>query len=167
MTKFWDYEKRKLATRFKLFGRHTDTVSIHTYDSWESWASMHMSTHARRNTWLGSTVPRAQSCTSPITAPTSQKHHRVHTKSESHCENPNLRALCNSAKLLLLLLFISTRWHQRGFFPFLHPPSNQHFTMNLISRSRVHSSDAQLVLRSEEVYQLMVAKAFFFLMRSL
>lgn len=43
------------------------------------------------------------------------------TRNQSRWENTNFCALCNSAKLLLLLLLISTRWHQWGYFPFLHP----------------------------------------------
>lgn len=97
----------------------------------------------------------------PITAPTSQKCHRF-TKNQSRCENPNLCTLCNFAKLLLLLLLISTRWHQWGLFPFLHHPSQSVFYHELdlsVQRIQFRCSDSAKV---RGILQTHGSQGFFF-----
>lgn len=86
---------------------------------------MHISTHARRNSQVGSIVPRAQSCTSPITAPTWLKHRRVHTKSESRYENPNLRASCQLCKTTFVAIINFHKVASTGFFFSFSPPPSQ------------------------------------------
>lgn len=126
-----------------IWERHR--YSIHPHLTAAGAGLAHVSTCARRNTWLGSTVAWTQTCTSPHHSPYFAEAPQVHKKSESRCENPSLCTLCNSAKLLLLLLLISTRWHQWGLFPFLHPPSQSVFYHELdlsVQRTQFRCSDS-------------------------
>lgn len=89
-------------------------------------------THPRRNTQLGSSTPRAQSCTSPITAPTLQKHRGVHTKSVTLGEHKLLHAV-QLCKTTFVAVINFHKVASMGLFSFSPPPPTQHFTMNLIS----------------------------------
>ena len=116
MAQFWDREEGKPATRFNLYGR--DTVRYPRTGTMVRRSRLAHTFSPVPGARVGSAAAKPE-----LTAarPPPQLPPRRHMKSVALGEPELVHLVCNAAKLLLLLLFISTRWHQRGFFPSLYP----------------------------------------------